>query len=297
MYVDMEKKKEEEKKEEEENKEEKKEEENKEENMKEDIENEKENNIKEEKKERIGETDDIFIKNYSYKIMYKVQQEKNIQNFNSNLDLFLYNIKYYSLLVNKLDTYGNSIPLGSFCFSISFILIGFNECKVIKNPDYFFYYIIFLFGGLGQISSGILEYIKGRTFPSNLYLLYGIYFISFFYFYKNNENNQELFPDKMKPFYYGSWAVLSFPILIGSLKSNVFYLFQNLISFSFFIVRCIGEYYIYNKLNGIVSGILQLITGFTSLYICINQIINEAFRFRLIPSLSLDNEGNDIDIN
>ena len=297
MSVALEKSKEEEKKEEEENNEEKKEEENKEENMKEDIENEKENNIKEEKKERIGETDDTFIKNYSYKIMYKVPQEKNIQNFNSNLDLFLYNIKYYSLLVNKLDTYGNSIPLGSFCFSISFILIGFNECKVIKNPDYFFYYIIFLFGGLGQIISGILEYIKGRTFPSNLYLLYGIYFISFFYFYKNNENNQKLLPDKMKPFYYGSWVVLSFPILIGSLKSNVFYLFQNLISFSFFIVRCIGEYYIYNKLNGIVSGILQLITGFTSLYICINQIINEAFRFRLIPSLSLDNEGNDIDIN
>ena len=145
----LEKSKEEEKKEGEENNEEKKEEENKEENMKEEIENEKENNIKEEKKERIGETDDTFIKNYSYKIMYKVPQEKNIQNFNSNLDLFLYNIKYYSLLVNKLDTYGNSIPLGSFCFSISFILIGFNECNVIKDPDYFFYYIIFLFGGLG----------------------------------------------------------------------------------------------------------------------------------------------------
>jgi succinate-acetate transporter protein len=263
--------------------------------MKEDIENEKENNIKEEKKERIGETDDTFIKNYSYKIMYKVPQEKNIQNFNSNLDLFLYNIKYYSLLVNKLDTYGNSIPLGSFCFAISFILIGFKESKVNDEDDDFFYLIILIFGCIGQLIAGLLEYIKGRTFVSNLYLLYGLYFLSYYYFYHCSEGIDS-FVEEIKPFYYGSWAVLSFPIFVGSVRSNVFYLVQNAVACTFFVVRCIGEYKEKPKMNEIVSGVLELVTGFVSLYICVNQIINESFRFKAIPSLPLSPD-NEIDIN
>ena len=233
-----------------------------------------------------------------YKLKPKSPEEKNINNLpilESNLDQFFYDIKNYSLLVNKLDTYANSIPLGSFCFAISFILIGFKDCKVNKNADEFFYYIILLFGSIGQLIAGIFEYIKGRTFVSNLYLLYGIYFLSYFYFYYKNEEeiiNQE----KYKSFYFGTWAILCFPIFIGSILTNVFYLVQTLVALAFFVVRCIGEYKNNNTMNQKVSGILELITGFISLYICINQLINESFRFGVLPSLPLSND-NEIDIN
>ena len=220
-------------------------------------------------------------------------QEKPMPIFDDKLSNLLYQIKNYSLLVNKIDTYANSIPLGSFCFSISFILYGFYEAKVNKEIDAFLYYILLLFGGIGQIISGIFEYIKGRTFPANLYLLYGIYFFSIYYLYYYDTS---VFTDDIKPFFYGSWAVLSFPIFIGSLQSNLLFLLQTFIGFAFFVIRCIGEYYDYSKLNGLISGILQLIIGFISLYICVNQIINEALKFSAIPSFSLNKE-NDIDIS
>ena len=198
-------------------------------------------------------------------------QEKKIPKFEDKLSQLLYEIKNYSLLVNKIDTYANAIPLGSFCFSISFILYGFYEAKINKEIDPFLYFILLLFGGFGQIISGIFEYIKGRTFPMIL-------------------------TDDIKPFFYGAWAVLSLPIFVGSLQSNLFFVLQTFFAFTFFIVRCIGEYKNSEKLNELVSGILEIITGFISLYICINQIINEALKFRAIPSIPI-NQENDIDIN
>ena len=273
------------KKEEEEKEEEKKEEEKGEEEKKEE-EKEEEENIPEEVR---------YGKNGPFKLRRRTPREKNIPIFEDKLSQLLYEIKNYSLLVNKVDTYANAIPLGSFCFSISFILYGFYEAKVNKEKDDFLYYILFLFGGIGQIISGIFEYIKGRTFPANLYLLYGIYFFSIYYFYYYDTGNPLILDDDIKPFFYGSWAMLSFPIFIGSIQSNLLFILQTFFAFAFFIVRCIGEYKNSSKLNELVSGILELVTGFISLYICVSQIINEALKFRAIPSVPM-NQENDIDI-
>ena len=55
-------------------------------------------------------------------------------------------IKNEPIIVNRLDYYPNSIPLGSFCFAVSFILYGFYETKIQKNEDNFLYIVIFFFG-------------------------------------------------------------------------------------------------------------------------------------------------------
>ena len=75
----------------------------------------------------------------------------------------------------------------------------------------------------------------------------------------------------------------------------MFYLVQTLVAMAFFVLRCIGEYKEKPKINETVCGILELITGFISLYIGINQTINESFKFRVMPSLPLS-QDNDIDI-
>ena len=93
----------------------------------------------------------LHSKDGPYKLKPKSFQEKNNDKktpiLEDQIDQVLYDIKNYSLLVNKLDTYGNSIPLGSFCFAISFILIGFKESNVnkVEENDYFFYLIILIF--------------------------------------------------------------------------------------------------------------------------------------------------------
>ena len=154
------------------------------------------------------------------------------------IDNLINKLEYTPIIVNRLDYYGNSIPLGSFCFVISFVLYGFYECKVFAQPDTFTFLVLFFFWWIGQITAGIFEYIKSRTFPSVVYLLYGSYFISFFFciYYQENYFNQEC-----KKLFFGSWAGLSFPLLIGSFKTNIIYVLQNFSVFAFFIIRCIGE--------------------------------------------------------
>ena len=116
-------------------------------------------------------------------------KKRNLMKFEDSIDEILYKINHYALLVNKLDNYGNSIPIGSFCFAISFIINGFFECQIFSNPDKFLYIFLLLFGGIGQIITGILEYIKGRTFPANFYLIYGIYFVSLYIMNYTSEKN------------------------------------------------------------------------------------------------------------
>ena len=213
--------------------------------------------------------------------------------FEDPSDNLLYRINNYALLVNKLDYYGNAIPLGAFCYAISFILYGFLECKVHKKEDKFLYLILLLFGGFGQIIAGLLEYIKGRTFPSNLYLIFGIYFICFYYV---NHYKKVIFTDDCRGVFYATWAIIAFPIFIGSSRTNFWYLIQTFFACAFFVVRCIGEWINVTALKEVTSGVLELVTGFISLYICFYQLINETFRFQVLPAFPLQ-QDNEIDIN
>lgn len=212
---------------------------------------------------------------------------------NREINSLINKLETSPLIVNKLDYYGNSIPLGSFCFAVSFILIGFSESRIkaFKNIDSFTYLVLLFFGGIGQITAGIFEYIKSRTFPTVVYLLYGLYFLSFFF----GKNSEVLDKNDCLKIFYGTWAGLTFPIVIASFQINIFYIIQNITALAFFIVRCIGECKNNDTLNEIVSGILQLVAGFSSLYICFSQVLNEHFRCIVLPTFPI-NKDNEIDL-
>ena len=117
-----------------------------------------------------------------------IEEEINENDLNRNIlkddkiHHIINKLEHTPFIFNRLDYYGNSIPLGAFCFFVSFILIDFIECWIFNKYDTFTFSIIFLFGGIGQITSGIFEYIKSRTYPTAVYLLYGLYFISLFFY-------------------------------------------------------------------------------------------------------------------
>ena len=204
-------------------------------------------------------------------------------------------MKHSNLFINRLDYFGNPIPLGAFCYAISFVLYGFCECKVFKRVDTFTFSVLLLFGGIGQVTAGIMEFIKSRTFPTAVYFVYGLYFISFYYFYNFKGTDQILFFQEYIKIFYGTWAGLSFPLIFGSLRSNLIYCLQNGTVCIFFIIKCIGECKNWNVLRTYVSGILEIITGLLSLYICFSQILNKHFSRNLLPTIPLkkDNEIDD----
>ena len=200
-------------------------------------------------------------------------------------------LSYTPIIVNRLDYYGNSIPLGAFCNAISFILYGFYRCKAYSTNDTFLWGVILLFGGLGQITSGILEFIKGRAFTTTLYLCYGFYCLSHYYIY--------ILPIKFSKYnifginynhiniciFYGAWAIISLPITFCSIRVNFFYSLQCQAASVFFILRCFGEGFGTYSVVRHSAGIFQLIAGFLSLYICICQLINEQFGYQFLPAV------------
>ena len=208
---------------------------------------------------------------------------------------------YNEIIVNRLDYYGNSIPFGAFCNAVAFILYGFYRCKAYSINDTFLWAIILIFGGLGQITAGLLEFIKGRSFPSTLYLCYGFYCLSHYFLYmiplKFKEynifginNNQEILCA-----FYGAWSIISLPLVACSIRINFFYNLQCEATCSFFILRCFGEGFgTYSVVNH-SAGILQLIAGFLSLYICICQLINDSWGYQFLPAVPFT-PYNEIDI-
>ena len=237
-------------------------------------------------------------------------EENNNNNFNSQtqiidnkkdedksnfkeLDYLVRSLGWNLIYVNRLDYYSNTIPLGAFCNSVAFILYGFNLCHVF-NCEHFLNGVLLIFGGIGQLTTGALEFIKGRAFPCMVYLAYGFFCLSLFIFKSGifqtvNNSNQDLTS------FYGACMIISIPITISSIKINLFYILQTLLTTAFFVLEVFGEGFNEGKVKENTAGVILSISGFVSLYIFLTQIINEAMKFPMLPAIPIK-PGNEVDI-
>ena len=203
----------------------------------------------------------------------------------------------------RVDTFGNAIPLGSFCYAIAFIIYGFYRCKIYRVNDTFLWSIILLFGGIGQCTAGFLEYCRGRSFPSALYLSFGFYCLSHYAWYtipswfdlNGNRSLLYSYSENSICAFYSAWLVIVFGLSLTSARTNVLYILQCLTAFAFFLLRAIGEGMGSLGCKRNAAGILQAISGFFSLLICMSQILNnETFYRGVFPTFPLS-QYNDID--
>ena len=205
---------------------------------------------------------------------------------------------------HQMDYYANAIPLGSFCFALAFIIYGFYRCKVYTVNDTFLWSVILLFGGIGQCTAGFLEFCKGRGFPSALYLTYGFYCLSHYALYiipswfNINSNTSMLYnySENSLCCFYSAWVILSFGILIGSIRTNLLFILQCLAAFIFFLLRAIGEGRGSLGTKRHAAGIFQAIAGFFSLLVCFSQLLNnETFYRPVFPTCPMS-PYNEVDI-
>lgn len=219
---------------------------------------------------------------------------------NENIRELLYKLERTALFVNRLDYFGNAIPIGAFCCTITFIILGFIQVNVFKNKNSTFSSgLILIFGGLGQITAGLLEYLKVRSFTALLYLTLGFFFFSDWFVEGSNYTNIINISNgdhEEKAFYFGTWFIIMLPLVLASLKTNIFFLAQTGSTLIFFLLRWIGEIAEKKGLYEYASGIFQLIAGFVSFYIFCYQIIDEEGKKEILPVLAID-KGNDIDFN
>lgn len=204
-------------------------------------------------------------------------------------------------IFNRLDFYGNSIILGAICNALAFIIYGFYRCKVYRVNDTFLWSVILLFGGLGQITAGFLEFCKGRTFPCTLYLCLGFYCLSHYAYYvipphfeiNYNYSMYYTYDDNSMAAFYAGWTFIAFALVIGSVRTNILYIIQVLTLFAFFLLRAIGEGCGSLPTKWHAAGILEVISGFFSLFVGLSQILNNEVCYRMcFPTcpMSPDNE-------
>ena len=166
------------------------------------------------------------------RIIEKSGIQENVDSNVEQIRRLMGKLGYTELIVNRLDYYGNAIPLGAFCNAITFILYGFHRCNVFLNKDSFLWAVILLFGGIGQTTAGLLEFVKGRTFTTTLYLALGIYCLSHYFLYILPLKFSKIailginFDEPSLCGFYGAWMMISIPITISSIRTNLFYVLQ-----------------------------------------------------------------------
>ena len=255
-----------------------------------------------------------------------------------------------SIIVNRLDYYGNGIPIGAFCFFVTFFVKALWDLKCIsvtyskryikddgtdpdpiqdkskntyadKDLDWGYYEpflagLIIAFGGLGQITASLLEFLKGRAFPSTIYMIFGIYLLVSsigdlifqgkmdFLEYFSLDGQNTLFFSSGTPYKYrylctafqGVLLFLNLGTIIGSLKTNVMYVVQAITMELYFIFKLFGIRYLKKAFLNFVPGIFEMIASLVSFYIFANQMINEQKKYLVLPPMALCPD-NEIDIN
>ena len=187
--------------------------------------------------------------------------------------------------------YSNSIIIGSFCYSISFISFGIFKSRIISEEYTNVWSAMATYGGLGQITAGLLELNKRREFTAFLYLIYGIYCLTHYLL--------RILTDRFGEYdlciFFLSFFILSIPPIIYSIKINLFFLIQTCFGSFYFLMRCIGEGINEDILSEQISGIIQLISGVCSFYIFMNQMFNSVINNFYLPTFPFD-INNNIDV-
>ena len=187
--------------------------------------------------------------------------------------------------------YSNSIIIGSFCYSITFVCFGIYKSRIITDEYTNIWSLMAMYGGLGQISAGFLELNKKREFSSFLYLIYGIYCLTHYFLRILTDR----FGEKDLCMFFLAFFLLSIPAIIYSIKINLFFLLQTSFGSLYFLMRCIGEGITEDILSEQISGIMMIISGVCSFYIFMSQMFNSVSNNVFLPTVPFD-VNNNIDI-
>ena len=215
-------------------------------------------------------------------------QKGKIRQIEEQDKIFNY-IKETQFIIDS-NTYSNSIIIGSFCYAITFISFGIFKSRIVSDEYTNIWSVLATYGGLGQITAGILELNKKRQFTSFLYIIYGIYCLTHYLL--------RILTDRFGEYdlcmFFLAFFLLSVPAIIFSIKINLFFLLQTSLGSLYFLMRCIGEGIFEDILSEQVSGSIQIASGVCSFYIFIYQIYN-SFDFRIcLPIIPFDvNNGID----
>ena len=164
------------------------------------------------------------------------------------------------------------------------IIFGLHLAGVYANNSLVFTEMV-LVGGIGQLTSGIFEFIKGRSYMASVFLTYGIFCLTQFalwyvdvreYVIQSNHSSMA--------HYYFFWIIITLLIMVCGFRSNMFFVIMQGLQAVMFLLLTIGEGTKEGVINKVGGG-FAVAAGVVGMYIGMGQIINEANGKMVVPMI------------
>ncbi len=178
------------------------------------------------------------------------------------------------------DNLANPAPLGLLGFGMTTILLNIHNAGFFPLDTMIMAMGIF-YGGMAQVTAGIMEFKKGNTFGTVAFTSYGFFWMTLVFLLVSPWGQTA--PSGMAmPAYFLMWGLFTFCMFIGTLNGNrgTQVIFGSLtVLFVLLAIRDITG----SQLIGTITGWEGIFCGFSAFYVAIAEILNEKFDKTVLP--------------
>lgn len=176
---------------------------------------------------------------------------------------------------------GNPGPIGLMGFAMTTILLNIHNAGFTALDAHILAMGIFV-GGVAQIIAGIIEMIKGKTFPGTAFTLYGFFWLALVYLINGKHTAGTLATFLL------IWGLFSVYMFIGTFRINkaLQVIFGSLVVL--FILLAVGNYL--KAANIAFASTLLKIAGFEGIlcgagafYLAMAEVLNELYGKEVLP--------------
>jgi len=184
--------------------------------------------------------------------------------------------------VKVADTTANPAPLGLLGFGMTTILLNLHNAGFFPLDSMIMAMGIFV-GGIAQVIAGVQEWKKNNTFGATAFTGYGFFWIALVATWTLPALG---LGKKTEPFEMGFflalWGLFTLGMFVGTFRLNraLQVVFGTLVAlFALLALRDFTG----SESIGIAAGWVGLVCGFSAVYTCIAQILNELYGKTILP--------------
>ena len=185
-------------------------------------------------------------------------------------------------ITKQHDITANPAPLGLMGFGMTTVLLNLHNAGIFELGSMILAMGIF-YGGLAQVTAGIMEWKKGNTFGTTAFASYGFFWLSLVALIVLPQMGLTATPENTAMVaYLLMWGIFTGVLFIGTLKLNraLQIVFASL-TILFFLLA-LGDL-TNSTIIKHIAGYEGIICGFSAIYTALAQVLNEVNKKTILP--------------
>jgi len=176
----------------------------------------------------------------------------------------------------------NAGPLGLMGFGMTTILLNLHNVGFFPNASVVLAMGIF-FGGLAQVTAGILEFTRGNTFGLTAFTSYGFFWLSLVATWVLPTLGWANAPTPaFVSCYLALWGVFTFFMFLGTFRGSrvLQFVFFSLAALFFLLA---ARDFTGNEEIGLIAGFVGLACGASAMYLSMAEVLHEQYGRKILP--------------